>query len=159
MVPSYFFERSLTWMALMDGPIIGLIYGRMRSISQRDKTMVALFMVWACFGALGQSALVFIDGKMNSTSYCEMRRDHFLPVINDLTHAPVIFQKDSASTNKSKQSRTWLNDNVQWITDWPSKSPDLNPIENMWGILARAIYYTNRQFSTKEELKAALIEC
>jgi hypothetical protein len=29
----------------------------------------------------------------------------------------------------------------------------------MWGILARAIYYTNRQFSTKEELKAALIEC
>jgi hypothetical protein len=42
-------------------------------------------MVWACFGALGQSALVFIDGKMNSTSYCEMLRDHLLPVINDLT--------------------------------------------------------------------------
>jgi hypothetical protein len=64
-------------------------------------------MVWACFGAFGQFALVFIDGKMNSTSYCEMLRDHFLPVINDLTHAPVIFQQDSASTHKSKRSRTW----------------------------------------------------
>jgi hypothetical protein len=27
-------------------------------------------------------------------------------------HAPVIFQQDSASTHKSKRSRTWLNDNV-----------------------------------------------
>jgi hypothetical protein len=115
-------------------------------------------MVWACFGALGQSALVFIDGKMYSTSYCEMLRDHPLPVINDLTHPPVMFQQNNASSQKSKQAMAWLNDNIQWITDWPSKSPDLNPKENMWGILARAVYQANRQFSTKEELKAALVE-
>ena len=40
--------------------------------------------------------------------------------------------------------------------DWPSRSPDLNPIENLWGILVRAVYADGRQFSTVAELKDAI---
>ncbi|KAG3078778.1 hypothetical protein PI125_g20884 [Phytophthora idaei] len=36
--------------------------------------------------------------------------------------------------------------------EWPAKSPGLNPIENMWGVLVRAVYAHGRQFQTREAL-------
>ena len=42
---------------------------------------------------------------------------------------------------------------------WPSLSLDLNPIENLWGILSRKVYQNGRQFSSVEEIKTAIIEC
>ena len=42
--------------------------------------------------------------------------------------------------------------------DWPSRSPDLNPMENIWGILVRGIYKNGRQFSSTAELEQAIAE-
>ncbi|KAK1939243.1 Transposable element Tc3 transposase [Phytophthora citrophthora] len=42
---------------------------------------------------------------------------------------------------------------------WPAKSPDLNPIENLWGILARAVYADGRQFQTRDSLIATVKKC
>ncbi len=41
---------------------------------------------------------------------------------------------------------------------WPAKSPDLNPIEKVWGVLARKVYANGRQFDNKVQLKAQIIE-
>lgn len=40
--------------------------------------------------------------------------------------------------------------------EWPAKSPDLNIIENVWGILARDVYANARQFANVQELKNAI---
>ena len=44
------------------------------------------------------------------------------------------------------------------VMHWPAKSPDLNPIENMWGVLARAVYRHERQFSSKGELITTILK-
>ena len=35
---------------------------------------------------------------------------------------------------------------------WPSCSPYLNPIENLWSILKRNIYSCGRQYASKDDL-------
>lgn len=40
--------------------------------------------------------------------------------------------------------------------EWPAKSPDLNIIENVWGILARDVYKNARQFDTVQQLREAI---
>jgi hypothetical protein len=44
------------------------------------------------------------------------------------------------------------------VIPWPSLSPDLNPIENLWGLLARKVYANGRQFHTIAELKTAITQ-
>jgi hypothetical protein len=44
------------------------------------------------------------------------------------------------------------------VLSWPSLSPDLNIIENVWGILTRRVYRNGRQFNTINELKTAISE-
>ncbi|KAI5149260.1 hypothetical protein ENBRE01_0793 [Enteropsectra breve] len=41
--------------------------------------------------------------------------------------------------------------------EWPSRSPDLNPVENLFGLLARRVYEGNRQFENNTLLKTAII--
>jgi len=43
------------------------------------------------------------------------------------------------------------------LLDWPDKSPDLNPVDNLWGILARKVYGHGKQYKNKQELIAAVI--
>ncbi|GBN46800.1 hypothetical protein AVEN_39135-1 [Araneus ventricosus] len=47
-----------------------------------------------------------------------------------------IFQDDNSTFHRSGRICDWFDEQSLTILnlDWPAKSPDLNPIENLWGI-------------------------
>ena len=51
--------------------------------------------------------------------------------------------------------KDWFSATEIDVMEWPAYSPDLNPIENIWGVLARKVYKSGRQFETV----SSLVDC
>ncbi len=70
--------------------------------------------------------------------------------------ADFIFQQDLAPAHTAKSTKSWLNDYGVGVLDWPANSPDLNPKENLWGIIKRKM--RNKRPTNADELKATVKE-
>ncbi len=70
--------------------------------------------------------------------------------------ADFIFQQDLAPAHTAKGTKSWFNDYGVTVLDWPANSPDLNPIENLWGIVKRKMRDTRP--NNADELKATVKE-
>lgn len=69
-----------------------------------------------------------------------------------------IFQNDGASIHRSNFTKMcFLNKRVD-VMETPAKSPDLNFIENHWGIIARSVYSGNRPFELVGDLCEVILE-
>ncbi len=71
-------------------------------------------------------------------------------------YADFIFQKDLAPAHTAKSTKSWLNDHGVGVLDWPANSPDVNPIENLWGIVKRKL--RNKRPKNADELNATVKE-
>ncbi len=45
------------------------------------------------------------------------------------------------------------------VIKWPAYRPDLSPMENLWGILARSVFQNGKQYATVKDLEAAVDKC
>ena len=87
---------------------------------------------------------------MDANSYMEILRDVVLPYADE--NMPIIFkfQQDNDPKHTSRLVKKQFQENKVNVLDWPSQSPDLNPIENLWAILKQNI--GNREFKNKDQL-------
>jgi len=70
-----------------------------------------------------------------------------------------MFHQDGARAHTSKATIAWLNTNIKHYIppeDWPPNSPDLSPIENVWSIMATAVYADDDWHSVTATLKHCL---
>ncbi len=98
-------------------------------------------MVWGCMSAAGTGELQFIEATMNGNMYCDIRH---------------VFQYDKDPKHTSKTTTALLNKLRVKVMDWPSMSPDLNPIEHLWGILKRKV--EERKVSNIHQLRDVIME-
>lgn len=118
-------------------------------------------MIWGAFSFYGKASLRIITTTMDQYVYQEVLSDHLLPFLDDiplLAARDAVFMQDNARIHTACSTIEWLKNNQIQVMDWPAYSPDLNPIENVWGILARRVYVNGKQFDTIPELKSAVID-
>jgi transposase len=140
----------------LDGPD-GLQYywhdlRREKKIFSKRQSGGGSVMVWGAFCAHGTSELVILEGTQDSERYVATLSEHLLPFIDRVYGRECIFQQDNASIHASRATKSFLQEENVELMSWPAKSPDLNPIEDMWGVLARAVYLSGRQFTTRADL-------
>uniref|UniRef100_A0A803JW23 Tc1-like transposase DDE domain-containing protein n=1 Tax=Xenopus tropicalis TaxID=8364 RepID=A0A803JW23_XENTR len=109
-------------------------------------------MVWGCFAASGPGRLAVIDGTMNSTVYQKILKENVRPSVRQLKlKRSWVLQQDNDPKHTSKSTSEWLKKNKMKTLEWPSQSPDLNPIEMLWHDLKKAGHA--RKPSNKAELQ------
>ncbi len=100
---------------------------------------------------------VFLKTNVTAPVYQEILEHFMLPSADKLFgDADFIFQQDLAPAHTAKSTKSWLNDHGVGVLDWPANSPDLNPIENLWGIVKRKM--RNKRPKNADELKATVKE-
>ena len=101
---------------------------------------------------------------MDAALYVQIMKKELLDSIKyyELDQEEVIFQQDNDPKHTSKLAMDALEELNLNVLEWPSQSPDLNPIEHFWGHVARELKRSTGLITNKddlwEELQKILVE-
>uniref|UniRef100_A0A8C5R1Q5 Transposase n=1 Tax=Leptobrachium leishanense TaxID=445787 RepID=A0A8C5R1Q5_9ANUR len=120
-------------------------------------------MVWACMAANGTGSLVFIDDvtadksrRLNSEVFRAILSAHIQPNAAELIGRRFTVQMDNDSKHTAKATKVFLKGQKWNVMQWPSQSPDPNPIKHAFHLLKTKL--KGKCLKNKQELKTVAVE-
>lgn len=110
--------------------------------------------IWACFSYYGPGPIFWIKSNMDAKVYVDILETIMLPFAEENMPLKWIFMQDNDPKHTSRLAKAWFSTNGVHVMDWPAQSPDLNPIENLWGYVKEVVFKTKP--ATVEELWAVV---
>jgi transposase len=114
--------------------------------------------VYGAFSASGKSSLFLFSENLTAPLYVSILESTMLPAARAwFGHGHWTYLQDSDPKHTAKLTQDWLRANVpEYIPPehWAPRSPDLNPMENIWALVARQA--SLRQPRTLQALKRAV---
>lgn len=98
-------------------------------------------MVWGCIGRLGVGRMVLLEGSVTAEAYirkCGPSIMHSMIQVGMGTEDGV-FMQDNATPHIARSSMEWFAEEGINLLKWPPRSPDMNPIENLWADMVRRL--------------------
>lgn len=115
-------------------------------------------MVWAGIMLDGRTPLhVFDSGTVTGVRYRDEVLEPYVRLFRGAVGPEFILMDDNARPHRALLLDEFLESEDIRRMDWPSRSPDLNPIEHVWDGLGRAIASRNPPPRTIQGLKTALL--
>ena len=94
----------------------------------------------------------FVSGRQKAAVYVKMLTDLSLAQkVRRLCGEEWIFQPDNVAIHSASITKKYL-------LELKIRPPDLNPIENLWGLTVTKVYEGGRRYSAIFELKKAIFD-
>ena len=130
--------------------------GQPRKLKPKPKHSLKVH-VWAGISKGGATKVVIFDGKLIATKYTKILEQSLLSFIKESYPKSHRFFRDNDPKHTSRYAQNFFVDcGINWWRS-PPESPDLNPIENVWGSMKT--YLRDRvKPSNQEELVEGIKE-
>ena len=116
--------------------------------------------LWGWISVYVLGACWRLEGRFNTEHYMSVLEDIMLPSVGQIyPNNSFAFQQDNCPVHTANAVREWFHRNNIEVLPWPAYSPDINPMENVWGLIVKEIYKRNFRPNNSNELWEVIHEC
>ena len=111
-----------------------------KNLRQRRHSFGGGIMLWGMIMPNGLIAVRVLQGKQNSDSYITLFKEFAVPLmkLNSIKGYSIVH--DNCSIHVSRTFQEYAKTQEFQIREWPSRSPDLNIMENVWKMISDSVY-------------------